>query len=418
MDLMNEPSHLAWLDEEMRRLVRFGVAGADPRGGFGWLLDDGTRDPARPVELWITCRMTHVYALAELLGIDGAAAMVEHGLAALEGPLRDAVNGGWFASIDEGPANDRKEAYAHAFVILAASSAVAAGHARATALLSEAVAVHTRYFWDEAEGMARESFSRDWGTEEPYRGVNANMHTVEAYLAAADVLNDEELLGRAVRIVSRAVNDFARGNEWRLPEHFTAKWEPLLDFNADAPAHPFRPFGATIGHGLEWSRLTLQAEQSLARRGLEVPEWMAPAAGSLYGTAVRDGWAVDGADGFVYTTDWNGVPVVRERMHWVAAEAIGAAAVLFARTADARYAADYEKWWAYTREYLVDLEQGSWRHELDHNNAPSRLVWEGKADLYHAVQATLFPRLPIAPSLATSLVEGNLPGGAPTIQRD
>jgi mannose/cellobiose epimerase-like protein (N-acyl-D-glucosamine 2-epimerase family) len=135
---------------------------------------------------------------------------------------------------------------------------------------------------------------------------------------------------------------------------------------------------------------------------------MAGAAASLYGKAVLDGWAVDGADGFVYTVDWNGAPVVRERMHWVAAEAIGAAAVLFARTQDAVYATDYDRWWAYAREYLIDAEQGSWRHELDRNNTPSRLVWEGKSDLYHAVQATLFPRLPIAPALAASLAAGNL----------
>ncbi|NTV38707.1 MAG: AGE family epimerase/isomerase [Demequinaceae bacterium] len=403
MELIADPAHVTWLDAEMRRLVSFGAASVDPRGGFGWLSDDGTRDASHPIELWITCRMTHVYSLAELEGIDGAGAMVEHGLAALAGPLRDAEYGGWFSSIDNGPVNDRKEAYAHAFVILATSSAVAAGHSRAAALLGEAIAVHTERFWDDAEGMARESFSRDWTSEEDYRGVNANMHTLEAYLAASDVLDDEQLLDRALRIVTRVVDGFARGNRWRLPEHFTREWEPLLDFNADLPAHPFRPFGATIGHGLEWARLTLQAEQSLARRGVIIPGWMADAAESLYETAVRDGWDVDGAPGFVYTVDWEGNPVVRERMHWVAAEAIGAAAVLFRRTKNPRYTSDYERWWAYTREYLIDLEQGSWRHELDRVNSPSRRVWEGKADLYHAVQATLFPRLPIAPALAASL---------------
>ena len=256
--------------------------------------------------------------------------------------------------------------------------------------------------------MARESFSRDWSEEEHYRGVNANMHTLEAYLAASDVLDDEALLGRALRIVTRVVDGYARGNGWRLPEHFTRDWEPLLEFNADAPAHPFRPYGATIGHGIEWSRLTLQTEAITCEKGIEAPDWMASAAASLYDTAVVDGWAVDGADGFVYTVDWNGVPVVRERMHWVAAEAIGAAAVLFARTQDPTYATDYERWWAYARDYLIDAEHGSWRHELDRNNAPSQLVWEGKADLYHAVQATLFPRLPIAPALAASLAAGNL----------
>lgn len=409
MTIIGDQDHRRWLASETARLLDFGVASRDPRGGFGWLNDDGVRDASRPVELWISCRMTHVYALAEIMGVEGARELVDHGVASLAGALRDAEHGGWFSSIDaSGPANDAKEAYAHAFVILASSSAVAAGHEDAVPLLREALAVHTERFWDDAEGMAREAFSRDWSVEEQYRGVNANMHTLEAYLAASDVLDDEDLLGRALRIVTRVVDGYARGNDWRLPEHFTVAWEPLLDYNADAPAHPFRPFGATIGHGLEWARLTLQAEQSLARRGLDVPAWMADAAAALYGRAVSDGWDVDGAPGFVYTTGWDGAPVVHERMHWVPAEAIGAAAVLFTRTGDTAYADDYARWWDYVRTHLVDTERGSWRHELDRHNAPSALVWEGKADLYHAVQATLIPLIPIAPALAASLAAGNL----------
>ncbi len=410
MALIDESSHHHWLDDEMRRLVDFGASSLDQRGGFGWLLDDGTVDTSRPVELWISCRMTHVYALAEMAGIAGAREKVDHGVTSLLGALRDAEHGGWFSAIDaQGPINDAKEAYAHAFVILASSSAVAAGHADALPLLREAIAVHTEHFWDESEGMARESFSRDWSVEEPYRGVNANMHTLEAYMAAANVLDDAELLERAQRIVTRVVDVFARGNDWRLPEHFTSGWESLLEYNVDAPAHPFRPYGATIGHGLEWARLTLQAEGSLRNAGLAVPEWMESAAAHLYDRAVSDGWDVDGAPGFVYTVDWQGAPVVHERMHWVVAEAIGAAAVLFRRTGETRFADDYERWWTFAREFLVDADGGSWWHELDRVNAPSSLVWVGKADLYHAVQATLIPRVPIAPALGASLAAGNLP---------
>jgi len=412
MTLLDDATHSMWLDAETRRLLDFGVASKDPRGGFGWLRDDGTRDGSRPVELWISCRMTHVYALAEMMGFPGAAALVDHGIASLAGSLRDAEHGGWFSAIDaDGPANDAKEAYAHAFVILATSSAVAAGHADAMPLLHEAIAVHTEHFWDNAEGMARESFSRDWTTEEPYRGVNANMHTLEAYMAAADALADAELLARALRIVTRVVDVFARGNDWRLPEHFTSSWESLLEFNIDAPAHPFRPYGATIGHGIEWARLTLQAEGSLRNAGLDAPAWMADAAAHLYDRAVSDGWDADGAPGFVYTVDWQGAPVVHERMHWVVAEAIGAAAVLYRRTGEDRFGDDYDRWWAYAREFLIDPEGGSWWHELDQHNAPSSLVWQGKADLYHAVQATLIPRLPIAPALSSSLAAGNLAAG-------
>ena len=132
------------------------------------------------------------------------------------------------------------------------------------------------------------------------------------------------------------------------------------------------------------------------------------AAQALFGQAVADGWAVDGADGFVYTTDWDGSPVVRDRMHWVAAEATAAAAALWARTGDSSYATSYERWWDYTDAHLIDRERGSWHHQLDAANRPIATVWPGKPDLYHAFQATLFPRLPLSPTLATALSRGLL----------
>ena len=77
---------------------------------------------------------------------------------------------------------DIKENYAHAFVILASASATAAGHPDAKALMDHAIAVHTDKFWDADAGMARESYNGDWSVGEDYRGVNSNMHTVEAYV--------------------------------------------------------------------------------------------------------------------------------------------------------------------------------------------------------------------------------------------
>jgi mannose/cellobiose epimerase-like protein (N-acyl-D-glucosamine 2-epimerase family) len=390
-------------------LLHFGEASLDPRGGFGWLGDDGALVPERGVELWITCRMTHSFALAALMGRPAAARFVDHGLDALTGRLKDLTNGGWFAAVgDDGPTKTAKEAYGHAFVILAASSALAAGRPGASALLDEAIAVHTEHFWDVQAGMSRESFSADWSEAEDYRGINANMHTVEAYLAAADITGRADLLRRALAITTRAIHEFAAGNHWRIPEHFTADWEPLLDYHKEAPAHPFRPFGATIGHAFEWSRLTLQLAASIEQSGLAAPEWMVSDARVLYDTAVQEGWGVDGAPGFVYTIGWDGVPVVRERMHWVTAEAIGAAAALWQRTKAPEYADQYRRWWDFIGTYHVDREGGSWRHELGPDNLPSRTVWEGKPDVYHALQATLIPRLPLTPALAAALAAGRL----------
>lgn len=409
MASIDSPAHRRALAEHAERLFRFGEASRTPLG-FGWLGDDGALEPARPVELWITCRMTHVYALAALLGRPGATELVDHGVAALTGAFADREHGGWFPALDPAsgaPTSEVKDAYPHAFVILAASSAAAAGRPGARELLDEALAVSLEHFWDEAAGMVVESWDRTFTEPEAYRGINANMHTVEAYLAAWGVTRERAWLDRALRIVERALG-FARANSWRLPEHFDPDWQPLLDYNKDAPAHPFRPYGATIGHWLEWARLTLHARAELLALGEDPPAWLLDDATALFDAAVREGWAADGEPGFVYTVDWDGRPVVRERMHWVLCEALGAAAALHEATGDERFVEPYLAWWSYAEEHFVDDDGGSWWHELSPRHEVSRTVWDGKADLYHAVQATLVPRLPLAPALAPALAAGLL----------
>ena len=95
-------------------------------------------------------------------------------------------------------------------------------------------------------------------------------------------------------------------------------------------------------------------------------------------------------------------------MHWVAAEATATAAALHAATGDPAYAAWYATWWDHVAEVFLDPERGSWHHELDPANRPSATTWAGKPDIYHAVQATLIPRLPLAPTLAAALRDGLL----------
>lgn len=398
--------HEQWLESEGQRLLAFASMSA-VEGGFGWLDDSGAVDPERGVDLWITCRMTHCFAVAQLRGQAEARALVDHGVGALLGPLHDGDHGGWFAHRGgaEGQVSDKLQ-YAHAFVILAASSGVAAGNPDARTLLEEALAIHDKRFWDDTAGLGREAFSRDWTRCEEYRGANSTMHAVEAHLAAADVTGRPDLLDRALRMTTAVIDGFARDHGWLLPEHYTQDWRPVLDYNVAAPAHPFRPFGVTVGHLLEWSRLTLDVEAAATAAGIRAPSWALEAAQALYSTAVGAGWGVDGAEGFVYTVDFDRVPVVRERMHWVVAEAIGAAAALWKRTGDGRYARDYAAWWDFAQRRLIDREQGSWHHELGADNLPARTVWAGKPDIYHAYQATLFARAPLSPALAEAARRG------------
>ena len=399
-------------EAEGRRLLAFARRSALPGLGFGWLDDRGAVDPAEPVQTWITARMTHVFALGALRGEPGDAALATLGTEALaSGPLRDPEHPGWLGAVARSgaPVADRKLAYDHAFVALAASSAVAAGVPEARSLLGAAVAVLERYFLDDA-GRVVDGYPRDLSEPEGYRGANSSMHTVEATLALGDVLGEPHWHRVALGIAEHLVHQVAAARGHRLLEHFDECWTPLPEYNADRPADQFRPYGVTPGHLLEWARLLLQLESALP----DAPGWLLEDARTLFDRAVEIGWGVDGAPGFVYTTDWADRPVVRDRMHWVQAEALGAAAALARRTGERRYADLERDWWEFAARHFVDHlpGAGSWFHELDPGNRPVAGVWSGKPDVYHAYQATLLTRLPVAPSLAGQLA--GLRAGAET----
>ncbi|MGE8067288.1 AGE family epimerase/isomerase [Pseudomonas sp. NPDC089569] len=399
---LNAPAHQQWLAAEGLRLLAFARASKLPEG-FGNLDERGQLPVDAQAETMNTARMTHSFAMAHIQGLPGFAGLVDHGVEALRGPLRDALHGGWFAVAGHRDGNTGKNAYLHAFVALAASSAVVAKRPGAQALLDDAIDIIDRYFWSEEEGAMRESFDRDFSCEEAYRGANSNMHATEAFLALADVTGDNRWLCRAQRIVERVIHGHAAANDYLVIEHFDRNWQPLREYNSDHPADGFRPYGTTPGHGFEWARLLLHLEASRGRAGMLTPGWLVTDAQKLFRQNCLHGWQVDGAPGLVYTLDWDNRAVVRHRLHWTHCEASAAASALLKRTGDAQYEAWYRLFWEFCDSHFIDRCDGSWHHELDPVNRPSADIWSGKPDLYHAWQALLIPRLPLAPSMASAL---------------
>ncbi|MFJ2365096.1 AGE family epimerase/isomerase [Pseudomonas sp. NPDC087697] len=403
---LNAPAHQQWLADEGLRLLAFAKASKLPEG-FGNLDEYGRLPANAQAHTMNTARMTHSFAMAHIQGLPGFAELVDHGINALNGPLRDAEFGGWFAAPDHRDGDTGKAAYLHAFVALAASSAVVAQRPGAQALLSDAIAIIEQHFWSEEEGAMRESFNRDWSEEEPYRGANSNMHATESFLALADVTQDSRWLSRALRIVERVIHGHAAANQYLVVEHFDQHWQPLHDYNRTNPADGFRPYGTTPGHGFEWSRLLLHLEAARVQAGMLTPDWLAIDAQQLFAHNCLHGWEVDGAPGIVYTLDWDNRPVVRQRLHWVHCEASAAASALLKRTGEAQYETWYRRFWEFSDSCLIDRIHGSWHHELNPQNRPSAQIWGGKPDLYHAWQAVLIPRLPLAPSMASALAQGS-----------
>mgnify|MGYP002510817557 FL=1 len=400
--------NVKFLEEIRNGLFSFGHKFPSPMGGSYYLGDDGTPWKERSRETWITSRMAHVYSLGTFLGHEGSEALVDAALKGLTGELHDKENGGWYAGLTaDGKILPTKQCYAHAFVILASSSAKLAGRPGAGELLKEALELYDLRFWNEEEGLSCDTWNTEFTVLDDYRGLNANMHTVEAFLAAADVLKDEKYRVRAGRIIDHVLG-WASDNEWRIPEHFTKDWTADLECNKEKPDDPFKPYGATPGHGIEWSRLITQWALSTYPEDMKARQKYVDAAENLYNRAISDAWDRDGAPGIVYTTDWKGEPVVHDRMHWTLAEAINTSAVLFRVTGNEKYAQDYARFMEYLDNCVLDHVNGSWFHQLARDNRLLGTVWPGKSDLYHALQAMLIPYYAPELSIAVAVKQKNL----------
>jgi len=397
---VSEPGTAPWRQTELSRLIAFGRGAALPGSGFGWLGTDGKVDESQPCPLYVNARMTYVFALAHLQDVAGADTLAASGIDALASRYADPVNGGWFSSVAwSGQVTDvTKSNYAHAHVLLAAASAVAAGIPGSEATLKAATSAIERHFWSEAEGCAVESWNADFTESEPYRGANSNMHSVEAYLAAGDVTGNPVWHERAASITA-GLMAHARANSWRIPEHYDQAWRPLPDYNLDRPDDQFRPYGTTPGHSFEWSRLLLTLEAAQA----DPPGWLAEAAVALFDKAVTDAEGRDGHPGLIYTVGADGQPVITARLHWVVCEAVLAADALHRRTGEERFAATAARWWGDIDRYFLDRQGGGWWQELGQDMTPATSMWPGKPDLYHSYQALLLPSLPLSPTAATAL---------------
>jgi mannose/cellobiose epimerase-like protein (N-acyl-D-glucosamine 2-epimerase family) len=401
--------HRLWLIEQASGLLGFFEPHSiDPTGGFFALDDLGraiTRSPKTglppPHEIHVTTRMVHCFAIARLMGRPGAAAFIDHGMDFLWNRHRDTVNGGYFWGVGEtGPADDRKQAYGHAFVLLAASSAKTVGHPDADRLLADVSEILTTRFWEKQHGASAEEFSRDWQPISDYRGQNSNMHLTEALTAAFEATGDNAYLGMAESIATLIVQRHAAANGWRLPEHFNQNWELDRDY---AGGDVFRPYGTTPGHWLEWTRLLLQLWEVGGRR----LGWLPEAAKALFARAAAEGWnAAQG--GFHYTLDWSGKPRLRNRLWWPCAEGIGAASFLNGIDGAVEYEEWYRRIWDFVANQLVDRDNGGWRPEpVDTSGAVAKL-FDGKPDLYHALQASLIPLLPTAGTITHGLQTAGL----------
>ncbi|MBJ7578071.1 AGE family epimerase/isomerase [Devosia sp. MC532] len=399
----DRPFHRQYLTAQANQLFDFFEAtSVNPKGGFFELNDDGT--PVQPDnatrQIHVTCRMIHCAVIGSLLGRPGSAAIVDHGMNYLWTKHRDTKHGGYVWSLnDDGYQDDTKQAYGHAFVLLAGASAKLVGHPLADQVIADVTEVINTKFWDESIGAVREEFGNDWSEITAYRGQNSNMHLTEALMAAFEATGDAEYLNKAQRIAELIIRKNATALDHRVAEHFHSDWSLDKEFKG---SEMFRPSGTTPGHALEWSRLLYQ----LYTIGEKKHAWMTDAARGLFQQAVTLGW--DKAHGgFFYTLDWDNQPIMREKLWWPVAEAIGAAAFIGAHDSDDYFQHWYRQLWDFADAHLIDHARGGWLSELKEDLTPTSRLFVGKPDIYHALQACLIPLYPATGSLTQAIIEAD-----------
>ena len=138
--------------------------------------------------------MVHCFAIAHLLGRPGAAAVVDHGMDYIWRAHRDARHGGYFWSLDDTRViDDSKQAYGHAFVLLAASSAKCIGHPMADKVIADVTEV-LEQLW-EADRRHLEEYGRIGRSSRTIAG-ELNMHLTEALMAAFEATGSARICAR------------------------------------------------------------------------------------------------------------------------------------------------------------------------------------------------------------------------------
>jgi mannose/cellobiose epimerase-like protein (N-acyl-D-glucosamine 2-epimerase family) len=363
----------------------------DPAGGFfHYIRDDGSVYDASHRHLVSSTRFVFDYALAarEFAGDPLAREYMDavvHGLRYLRESHRDPANGGYAWTLRDGqPEDQTRHAYGVAFVLLAYASARKAGLDTAAWMDETWNLLETR-FWDAGAGLYRDEADPDWHFS-GYRGQNANMHLCEALVAAFEASGEARYLDRALLLadhMTRRQAALAGGLVW---EHYDRDWNVDWDYNRDNPKHLFRPWGFQPGHQIEWAKLLVLLRGHLGAHGA-APAWLLPTARHLFDAALQHAWDEE-FGGIVYGFAPDFTICDPDKYFWVQAEAISAAARLFAATGDTRYRDWYERIWRYAWQHFVDHRHGAWYRILDRRNGKysDEKSPAGKTD-YHTMGA-------------------------------
>ena len=331
-----------------------------------------------PRRVRVQARQTLVYARAGRMG--------------WQGPWREAVEAGAEALIQRGlrgdggtrhllnergePADDRRDFYDHAFVVLGLSEAALALGDRANLVAGASrLADWTEANWAHPEGGLHEGDI----TPTPPRRQNPHMHWFEAMLALYEAGGERAHLDRATTMARLFERKFFNVRFAALPEYFDDAWRPLTD-GSGRIVEP--------GHEFEWSWL-LHRWNALGGGDLREIAEQLRVNGELYGINARgdvhDDIHIDGR------------PRTLTTRLWPHTERVKANIVRFERARDPNAAASAVEAFDRLMSHCDGAHPGMWR---DHRTEAGALVEQpALASSFYHVMMAIFELVRVAAAL-------------------
>ena len=356
----------------------------DKNGGFfNVFLNDGSIFDKKNRHLVSCSRFVFNYANAYLMTKENKyKELCNHGLEFIITQHRN-INTNHFSwqITTEKVVDGRAMAYGYAFVILAGSFAFKIGIEEGKELAEEAWNFMNKYFWEEKYSAYADELSPDLKILNPYRGQNANMHTVEALIAAYEIFKEKKYLDRANLIAQQFAVNLASQSQNQIWEHYDSSWKIDWEYNKDKPDDVYKPWGFQPGHQVEWSKLLLQLN-------VHSPEdWKIER--SIYLFEKGTTMSIDKEyGGLVYGYSPDGNFTNDNKYFWVQAEALAASWRLYKITNKKDYYNFYISLWEYCWKNFVDHKYGAWFNILTRKGKQINKIKSplGKTD-YHTMGA-------------------------------
>lgn len=336
----------------------------DSQAGFyHYLTDDGRVYNRYHRHLVSSARYVIIYArYAMHTGDPEYLKWVRHGLKFLEESHYQTRTQGYAWTLDHGKPDDTtNHSLGLATVLLAYATALQAGVSEARAGLDRVHALQTKRFFEPHWQLYADDADEQWQLS-GYRGQNANLHSCEALIAAFQATGDVTLRDRALAIARTLWHKLAPMGEGWLWEHYDRNWHIDFDYHRDRPDDLFRPWGFQIGHQTQWAKLMVKLS-----RACPSESWLVPTAKRLFIEAVEKGWDAK-YGGLVCGVDFNRDFLDRDKVYWVQAESLAAAAMLGDLTGEARYWRWYDRIANYCWQHMIDHDHGGWYYMLTRDN--------------------------------------------------